>query len=330
MYLAEPDRQRIDVAVADVMPSPADREQLIAGLAAPSPSIASRFLYDALGSRLFAAITALDEYYLTRTEAAIVDAHLQDIADALGQGGWNLVDIGAGDCAKAARLFTVLRPARYVAIDISAVHLRESLDRLRPRFPQIAMSALAADFTRGLTLPKEIGFARRLLHFPGSSIGNFTPVEAQALLARLRTVVDVTGGLLIGFDLVKDPGILNAAYDDALGVTAAFNLNVLRNVNRIARTDFAPRDWRHVARFDEAHSRIEMDVEARRPVDVRWKDGGRSFRVGDRVRTEYSYKYTLGGIGQLLAAGGFAIHEAWTDDRGWYAYVCARPCAASA
>ena len=234
MFLAPPDRSPLEAAASLSASSGEDREELIAGLQTAAPSIASRFLYDALGSRLFTAITALDEYYLTRTEAAIVDANLHEIAATVGRGGWALIDVGAGDCMKAARLFTVLQPERYVAIDISAVHLRESLERLQPRFPRLPMYGVATDFTRGLAVPAEVGTGRRLLHFPGSSIGNFTPGEAQAVLAGFRSAVDATGGLLIGFDLTKEAGILNPAYDDALGVTAAFNLNVLRNANRIA------------------------------------------------------------------------------------------------
>src|SRR5690606_1670649 len=228
------------------------------GLLEPRARISPKYFYDALGSRLFCAITELDEYYPTRTEAAIMTDKLARIAARWGEPGCTLIDLGAGDCEKASRLFDALKPAQYVAVDISADFLQQSLDCLRQRFPDLDMLAVGADFSRGLELPASARRTARLFFYPGSSIGNFAPDEARALLAGLRRQLDADGGLLIGIDLVKDARTLQAAYDDPLGVTAAFNLNVLRNANRIAGTDFDPADWRHVAFFDEANSRIEM------------------------------------------------------------------------
>jgi L-histidine N-alpha-methyltransferase len=298
---------------------------LLAGLAAPAASIAPRFFYDEQGSRLFAAITALEEYYPTRSEAALLDRHLPAIADACGDSGAVLVDLGAGNCEKAERLFDLLAPRQYVAVDISEDFLRCALANLQRRHPQMTLLGLAADFSRGLALPREVLPGRRLFFYPGSSIGNFAPGEARGFLSGLRALMDGGGALLIGVDLVKETGVLERAYDDALGVTAAFNLNVLRHANRLAGTDFRVEDWRHVAFFNRAESRIEMHLEARRALEVRWPGGGRRFAAGERIHTENSYKYTLASFGALLAAAGYGALRSWTDQRGWFAMFLARP-----
>ena len=299
--------------------------ELIAGLAAPAPFISPKFFYDPLGSRLFSAITELDEYYLTRTEAAIVASNLDAIAAAAGGPGCTLIDLGAGDCEKASRLFGALQPRQYVAVDISEQFLSESLARLAERHPSLPMTAIGADFSRSLALPDSVSRSQRLFFYPGSSIGNFSRGDALAFLRRLRGQLDSGGGLLIGIDLAKDKATLEAAYDDALGVTAAFNLNALRNANRIAGTDFEIADWRHRAFFDDAESRVEIYVEARRPVAVRWPGGGRSFAEGERIHTENSHKYRLDDFDRMLRAAGFFVQQSWTDPRQWFAVVLARP-----
>ncbi|MFT3802068.1 MAG: L-histidine N(alpha)-methyltransferase [Burkholderiaceae bacterium] len=302
-----------------------DRRELLEGLCAPSPFIGSKFFYDELGSRLFTAITGLDEYYPTRTEAAILRTHAAEIGAAVGAGRCTLIDLGAGDCEKAAGLFRTLRPAQYAAVDISADYLRQSLQRLRARFPELPMVGVEADFSAALALPAEVSRSARLFFYPGSSIGNFHPDQARGFLAGLRAQLDGDGGLLIGVDLVKDPRMLEAAYDDALGVTAAFNLNVLRNANRIAGTDFALADWRHVARYDVGRHRIEMYLEARREVRLRWPGGSRSFEAGTRIHTENSYKYRPEDFQRLLGEAGFDVQRCWTDADRWFAVMLARP-----
>lgn len=301
--------------------------ELVEGLGAPRPYIGSKFFYDELGSRLFSAITGLDEYYLTRTEAAIFDAHSGELAEIFGGRRCTLVDLGAGDCEKAARLFGALEPAQYVAVDISDGYLSKSLQHLAARFPDLPMTGVAADFSRSLSLPASVAQRARLFFYPGSSIGNFQPADARRFLAGLRGHLDDDGGLLIGVDLRKDSRILEAAYDDALGVTAAFNLNVLRNANRIAGTDFVIDDWRHVARYDASHGRVEMHLEARRPLRLCWPDGGRSFSAGERIHTENSYKYEAEDFHRLLADAGFAVQATWTDPAAWFAVILARPVA---
>lgn len=297
--------------------------ELSAGLLAPQASTSPKFLYDALGSKLFEAICELPEYYPTRTEAAILDRHLADIAASAGR-GTTLIDLGAGNCAKAARLFPALQPVQYVPVDISVDFLRDAVCRLRQQSPHIKMVGVGMDFSASLELPEVVRRDRRLFFYPGSSIGNFAPEQAAALLERVRNACGADGGLLIGIDLLKDRHTLDAAYDDALGVTASFNLNLLRHLNQLIGADFDLRDWRHRGCFNEEHGRIEMHLEARREAVVSWRGGRRRFLAGERIHTESSYKYTRHGFLQLLERSGFGAVRAWTDERDWFMVCHAR------
>jgi dimethylhistidine N-methyltransferase len=294
------------------------RAELLAGLNAPQAWISSKYFYDSLGSQLFDAITKLPEYYPTRTEAAIFSRHIDDIARTVGSGR-NLIDLGAGNCEKAASLFVALKPEHYVAVDISADYLESALVRLRRQFPDIGMTGLGLDMSEGLSLPESVPDAGRLFFYPGSSIGNFTPADAAGFLSDLRRQCRQQGGLLIGVDLIKEKAILDAAYDDALGVTAAFNLNALNNVNSVLGSDFDVRDWRHCGFFNQTMSRAEMHVETRMAVDVRWPGGSRHFAAGERIHTENSYKYSVEEFSALLRRSGFRNVTAWTDQRNWFA-----------
>lgn len=298
------------------------RAELAQGLQQARPCIAPKFFYDALGSKLFEAITELDEYYPTRTEAAILESHREEVAQACGRGR-TLVDLGAGNCAKAARLFDVLRPSRYVAVDISVDFLRRALDELQARHPQLPMLGLGLDFSAGLELPPQAGAGTRLMFYPGSSIGNFDPEAALAFLCRVRAAAP-GGALVIGVDLLKPLEMLLPAYDDALGVTAAFNLNVLRHVNRLLGSDFDVAQWRHVALFDAAQSRIEMHLEARCDLQVQWPGGSFERRAGQRVHTESAFKYTVEGFDRLLRRAGYVHTRCWTDAQRWFAVFVAR------
>ncbi|HRD85847.1 MAG TPA: L-histidine N(alpha)-methyltransferase [Rubrivivax sp.] len=296
------------------------------GLRADAAWVSPKFFYDALGSRLFDAITELDEYYPTRTEASIFAQHGDRIVDAaLGMSGPRpmLVDLGAGNCAKAARLLARLEPRRYVAVDISVEFLRESLIELQRRHPQLPMAGVGLDFSRQLQLPGELSDGPALLFYPGSSIGNFGPAEALALLQRMR-VLAAGGALLIGADLVKPGAVLEAAYDDAPGVTAAFNLNLLRHLNRLLGADFDLRQWQHRALFDAGRSRIEMHLESRVEQWVRWPGGERRFAAGERIHTENSYKWTPAGFVQLLRQAGYSDVTQWTDAQAWFGVFLAR------
>ena len=296
-----------------------------AGLGARPARVSPKFLYDALGARLFDAITELPEYYPTRTERTIFDERGPEIvAAALARTGPApvLIDLGAGSGAKAARLFPLIAPRRYLAIDLSVDFLRESLRTLQQAHPQVEMVGLGQDFSTRLRVPSELCAPRSLVFFPGSSIGNFAPDDALRLLRDARAAA-AGGALLIGVDLVKPQHLLEAAYDDALGVTAAFNLNLLRHLNRLLGTDFDVRGWRHVAFFDPKASRIEMHLEARTAHTVRWPGGERRFEAGERIHTENSYKWTAPGFAALLREAGFGSARHWTDERGWFAVFVA-------
>ncbi|MDH3461307.1 MAG: L-histidine N(alpha)-methyltransferase, partial [Burkholderiaceae bacterium] len=212
------------------------RDELSAALLSRPARVSPKFLYDALGSRLFEAITELPEYYPTRTEAAIFEQYAKDMAAAIGSAA-TLIDLGAGNCEKAARLFAALRPARYVAVDISTEFLRNALTGLQRRFPGMDMLGVGVDFSRSLGLPPQALVGRTVFFYPGSSIGNFAPADALVFLRSVRAAC-AGGGLLIGVDLVKSSALLQAAYDDALGVTAAFNLNLLLHLNKLIGSDF--------------------------------------------------------------------------------------------
>lgn len=299
-------------------------QEISAGLLADHATISPKYFYDTLGSVLFEAICALPEYYLTRTEADIISHHVGDIARTIGTGS-TLIDLGAGNCAKAARLFAHLHPEQYVPIDISVDHLTDAVKRLQQRFAHIEMTALGLDFSGDWTLPATVRNSKRLFFYPGSSIGNFAPDQALTFLKKIRTACDADGGLLIGVDLVKDAAVLNAAYDDNLGVTGAFNLNVLRHVNALLNTDFDVSQWRHVALFNAEQSRIEMHLEARVDLTVSWNDQHRNFRHGERIHTEHSYKYTVPKLLALLENAGFGQAQSWTDPAQWFAVVYVKP-----
>jgi dimethylhistidine N-methyltransferase len=291
-----------------------------AGLLEPAAHVSPKFFYDALGSRLFDAITETAEYYPTRTEAALMATHglaIGEAARGVTGPGPALVDLGAGNCAKASRLFPLLQPGRYVAVDISVEFLRQSLQCLQREHPQMPMAGVGLDFSAELALPPGLVSGPAVVFYPGSSIGNFNPTEALHLLSQARNVA-AGGALLIGADLVKPVDVLEAAYDDALGITAAFNLNLLNHLNRLLGADFQLREWRHLAVFNAAESRIEMHLEARRSLTVRWPRAERRFAAGERIHTENSYKWTPETFEALLRGAGFTQTEAWTDARGWF------------
>jgi dimethylhistidine N-methyltransferase len=306
--------------------SSTERQAAIAGLMQPQASASPKFFYDRLGSHLFDAITELPEYYPTRTEASLFEAHGAEMAREIG-GGATLVDLGAGNCAKAAKLFPLLDPKRYVAIDISADYLRDALRRLQREHRSLDIVGVGMDFTQSPLLPPgliDAAGARPVFFYPGSSIGNFTPAEAEAFLSAVRRQAG-RGGLLIGIDLVKDTRTLELAYDDALGVTAAFNLNLLRQLNALLGADFDPADWRHRAVFNREQSRIEMHLEARRALGVHWRGGERRFEAGESIHTESSYKYTPAGFAALLQRAGFSATRPWVAAGEAFAVFWARP-----
>lgn len=300
------------------------REELECGLRSARAWISPKFLYDPLGSCLFGAITQLPEYYPTRTERQILAQHAGDIARRVGRVE-ALIDLGAGDCQKAEQMFGRLQPRQYVPVDISIEYLRAAVTRLHASWPGLDIVALGQDFSRSLVLPDEVPGWGRLFFYPGSSIGNWAPPQALAMLRQIRAAcADGAGSLLIGVDRVKDEDVLLAAYDDPLQITAAFNRNLLLHVNRLLGSDFRLEDWRHEARFDPARSRIEMHLQAQAPVTVSWPEGGRQFAAGETIHTESSHKYTPRAFGALLEDAGFTDIAHWTDDSGWFSVFHAR------
>lgn len=298
-------------------------DELAQGLLAPAAHVSPKFFYDEMGSRLFEAITALTEYYPTRTEAAIFEASRADMAQALLDAGVRnpcLIDLGAGNCAKAASLIPALQPRQYVPVDISVEFMRDAAAQVQNSFPALDIVGVGMDFSSGLQLPAEVQTHDRVFFYPGSSLGNFHPDEARDFLQHIADPSEGRArGLLLGIDLVKDNATLEAAYADALGVTAAFNKNLLLNVNRLLGSDFSVSQWQHVAFFNRALSRIEMHLEARMDVVVTWPGQQRRFRAGERIHTECSYKYTLDGMQALLRQAGFSQVRHWTDPKQWFA-----------
>ena len=292
------------------------RAELQQGLLAANATTSPKYLYDALGSRLFEAITELPEYYPTRVEASIFEQFLPEIAATAGS-GHALIDLGAGNCGKAARMFATLQPARYVAVDISVEYLKQALTSLQRQNPDLPMLGLGMDFSSSLELPPEvnqaIGASSRLFFYPGSSIGNFTPTDALPFLRHIHTACKGQGGLLIGVDLVKSTRVLEAAYDDALGVTAAFNRNMLLYINKLLGSDFNIAQWQHRALFNTELSRIEMHLDALQDLTVRWPGGERKFAKDEGIHTENSYKYTVESFTQLLKKAGFQAVKPWQD-----------------
>jgi len=307
------------------------RTELLQGLQATKAYTSPKYLYDALGSKLFEAITELPEYYPTRTEAAIFLAHAESMASHIPEGA-AFVDLGAGNCQKAASLFERFKPSRYIAVDISSDFLRGTLASLQRQYPDLDMAGVGMDFSESLALPAaamgDISMPR-VFFYPGSSIGNFKPDEALAFLRRIRAGCPVQGsnskqsGLLIGVDLVKGKAELEAAYDDALGVTAAFNRNLLLYLNRLIGSDFTLADWSHVALYDERLARIEMHLQTNRDLALHWTDGKRHFAKNERIHTENSYKWTTQSFSDLLEQAGFTKPIVWMDAEQKFAVMWA-------
>jgi dimethylhistidine N-methyltransferase len=298
----------------------AERSALLAGLAARPASIPPKYFYDALGCALFGAICELPEYYPTRTERAIFGKHRDAIADSVGRGK-QFVDLGAGDCCKALAWLPFLAPARYLAVDFAGDEIAKSLATMAPDYPEVEMLGIVADFTHGLDLEADLDGRSVTFFYPGSSIGNFDPDAALDFLRSVeRHCAPRPGsGLLIGVDTKKDKARLDAAYDDAVGVTAAFNRNVLHHVNRLLGSDFRPAAFAHRGFYNADAGRVEMHLEATTPQTVRLPHGARTFAAGERIHTENSYKYAVAEFTRMLTAAGFGEVACWQDAHGDFA-----------
>ena len=300
-----------------------DRDDLLgdalAGLAATPKRLPSKYFYDARGSRLFEAITRQPEYYPTRVETTLLAARSADIARTLGA-RLHVIEYGSGDGRKTRLLLAALAaPVAYTPIEISRAALLAASARLAGEFPALELLPVCADFTRPLVLPTPAAPPRaRLLFFPGSTLGNFVDAEAVALLAAMRAMLGPGGRALVGIDLVKDARVLEAAYNDAAGVTAAFTLNLLARLNRELGADFDLAAFQHRARYHAARQRIETDLVSRRAQRVRI--GGRdfAFAAGEPVRVEHSVKYTDASFAALAARAGLRVVGGWNDPRDWF------------
>jgi dimethylhistidine N-methyltransferase len=306
----------------DYHPAPADlRAEVLAGLGAARKRLSPKLLYDAEGSRLFDAICELPEYYPTRTEIAILQRHGAEMAARLGREAL-LIELGSGSSLKIRVLLEALRPAIYMPVDISGAHLRRSAEALAETFPELAVHAVCADYSAPFVLPLEDHEHPRAAFFPGSSIGNFEPDEAAALLARVGELLGPGGRLLIGVDLLKDRAVLEAAYNDAAGVTAAFNLNLLARINRELDGGFAIDGFRHEAHFNRAQSRIEMHLLSVCDQTVQVAGADFAFREGESIHTESSHKYSIAGFQALAHGVGFEAEQVWTDPDALFSVHC--------
>jgi L-histidine Nalpha-methyltransferase len=295
------------------------RADVLRGLRAPKKELPCKYFYDELGSDLFEQITELEEYYPTRTELGIMERHAAEMAALLGP-RCLLIEYGSGSSLKTRLLLDRLcDPAGYVPIDVSGEHLRRSAQALGEEYPNIAVLPLCADFTRPLDLPAcRMSAARRVIYFPGSTLGNFTPEAAIALLRQTANLCGSDGGLLIGIDLQKDRRVIEAAYNDRQGVTAAFNQNILARINRELGGDFDIERFAHQAFYNAAEGRIEMHLVSRREQLVRVSGVPFFFAAGESIHTENSYKYSLPALADLAEAGGFVADRVWTYERRYF------------
>ncbi len=301
---------------------PAFRADVLAGLAAPIPAIPARWFYDLRGSELFEQITQLPEYYPTRTETALLEAHCRDVAAITGIGD-AVIEFGSGSSTKTPILLEAIRPSAYVPIDISGDFLRSSAAALQARFPALPIHPVEADFMRPIELPEAVRGKPKLGFFPGSTIGNMVPRTAVDLLRAMKDTLGAGAWLLIGMDRIKDPDVLVAAYDDAQGVTAAFNLNLLHRINAELDADIDVAAWRHRAIWNDARARIEMHLEAVRDNDFTVAGQRFAFRAGETIHTENSHKYGERDARLLLLAAGWGVSRQWTDPDDRFAILLA-------
>jgi len=298
-------------------------DDVIAGLARPRKAIPPKYFYDRRGSELFEAICETPEYYVTRTELALMRNRAGEMARRLGP-RCLVIEHGCGSGRKTRLLLEALDPAGYVAIDIAREQLMTTADWIAREFPSLPVSAVCADYSRPLEFPGFAGLRarRRIVYFPGSTIGNLTPVEAAGFLGNVRQLVGRGGGMLVGVDLRKAPARLNAAYNDSRGVTAAFNLNLLARINRELGADFDLAAFRHQAFYNEPQGRVEMHLLSLR--DQRVSIGGQvvRLRAGETIHTENSFKYSVQEFQALARGAGLDPVACWTDAEQLFSVHC--------
>jgi len=300
------------------------RRAVLAGLSRRPRAIPAKFLYDARGSALFDKICELPEYYLTRVETEILRTHASEIAELAGANA-ALVEFGSGSSVKSRLLLDAMDPAVYAPIDISREHLDQSMAQLQRDYPSLAIEAICADYMALDDLPKFPASSRRLGFFPGSSIGNLEPDEALAFFHKARHLLGREGALILGVDLKKDPERLHAAYNDSAGVTAAFTLNLLRRMNRELEATFELDAFAHEAFYNSAEGRIEIYFRSLRAQSVTVAGRSFAFADGERVHTEYSYKYDVPQLEAMSRQTSFRLRHVWTDPDQQFAVACLTP-----
>ena len=298
------------------------RADVLAGLAAPVPAVPARWLYDRRGSELFEEITRLPEYYLTRTDMALLERHCAEVAAMVGA-GHAVVEFGSGSSTKTPILLRAAAPAAYVPIDISGDFLRDSASALQAQFPDLPIHPVEADFMRPIQLPDAVASLPKLGFFPGSTIGNLVARTAVDLLRAMKETLGQGSTLLIGMDRIKDLDILIPAYDDAAGVTAEFNLNLLHRINAELEGTIPVEAFRHRAIWNDPLSRIEMHLEAIRDVEFTVSGQAFAFRAGETIHTENSHKYGYRDSRLLLRAAGWGLIGEWTDEKEWFSIILA-------
>jgi len=292
---------------------------VVDGLSGPHKSLPCRFFYDARGSELFEEITRLPEYYPTRLEIALLEAHAEEIVRGLGEGG-ALVEFGSGSSRKTEILIARLpRLSVYAPIDVSKTALEGARRRLSGLYPTLSTRAILGDFTHGVALPEDVAQMQQLGFFPGSTIGNFAPPEAVDVLRAMRRTLAPGSAFVIGVDLKKDARVLVEAYNDSAGVTAAFNLNLLTRANRELGADFDLAAFHHDAIYDPLRGRIEMHLVSLKEQTVELLGERFHFHARERIHTENSYKFSIEQFSGLARAAGWRVGRFWTDARGWFA-----------
>ena len=304
------------LAVLDLEPAKSDfLSEAIAGLSRMPRTLPCKYFYDERGAALFQNICELPEYYISRTETAILRLYAHEMAQCIGA-RCELIGLGTGAGTKTRILLEELEaPAVYIPIDISKEQLRQSTALFHQLFPQLEILPVCTDYLQPFDLPSPVRTAAcKIVYFPGSTIGNFEPVEATEFLRRIVDLCDKNGGLLIGVDLQKDPDLLERAYNDSQGVTAQFNLNLLRRANHELQADFDLERWRHRSIYNSAAGRIEMYLISEIDQTVHIANHEFRFRSGEKIITEFSYKYTPEGFTALASAAGFEFARMWTDE----------------
>lgn len=291
-----------------------------AGLGSAQKTLSPKYFYDETGSKLFEAITRLPEYYLTRTELSIFDRHLEALAAQIPQGSC-VVEYGSGSNLKIRKVLEAIEPAAYVPVDISGAHMVEMARDLAADFPGLAIYPTCADFTGAFELPPPVAELPKVGFFPGSSIGNFEPAEAEAFLGRVATTLGTGARLIVGVDLKKDVNVLEAAYDDASGVTAEFNLNVIRHLAETLNIGLDPGRFSHRAQYNAEIGAIQMFLDVRESHQIEIDGEKIEFRAGEAIHTENSFKYEIAEFLALAEGAGFAAVGSWSDPRQWFA-VC--------